>query len=60
MLSPSILVVTDTDAMDAYLTGGVDRTGASGTRIMTAAATTSTTTTTSSTTAQTQLSEQPP
>ena len=41
MLSPSIFGMTVTDAMDAYLTGGVDRPAASGTRI-TAAATTST------------------
>ena len=45
MLSPSIFGMTGTDAMDAYLTGGVDRPAASGTSITAAAATTSTTTT---------------
>ena len=44
MLSPSIFGMTGTDAMDAYLTGGVDRPAASGTSITAAAATTSTTT----------------
>ena len=65
VLSPNIFGATGTDAMDAYLTGGVDRPAASGTRIATAAATDSTTppTSTSTTTrniAQAQPSEQPP
>ena len=39
MLSPiSIFGMTGTDAMDVYLTGGVDRSAASGTRITAAAA----------------------
>ena len=44
MLSPSIFGMTGTDAMDTYLTGGVDRPAASGIRITAVAATTTTTT----------------
>ena len=44
MLSPSIYGMTGKDAMDAYFTGGVVRSAASGTSITAAAATTSTTT----------------
>ena len=44
VLSPSIFGMTGTDSMDAYLTGWVDRSAASDTRITAAAATTSTTT----------------
>ena len=55
VLSPNIFGVTGTDAMDAYLTGGVNCPAASVTRITAAA-----TSTTTNTIAQAQPSEQPP
>ena len=45
MLSPNIFGVTGTDAMNAYLTGGVDRSAANGTTRITTATTSITTTT---------------
>ena len=44
VLSPNIFGVIGTGAMNAHLTGGVDRPAANGTRITSAAAATSTTT----------------